>query len=132
MNKANQKSLLSDLILMANADGKMDTAELDFIHRIGNRMGLEKEVINGLIQHPKSSVTLFSEMERITHFHKLLLMMNVDRVSHETEVSLLRNFGLKMGIHPGAIDTILLRMNDYEDKIIPSQELIAIFQTYYN
>ncbi len=58
--------------------------------------------------------------------------MNVDKVTHEAEVVALRNFGLKMGIRPGAIDTILMRMNEYEDKIIPSQELIAIFQSYYN
>ncbi|MEZ4778720.1 MAG: TerB family tellurite resistance protein [Flavobacteriaceae bacterium] len=132
MNRAKQKALLSDLILMANADGKIDAAEYDFIYRIGIRMGLEKEQINNLFQHPQSSATLFSEMDRITHFHKLLLVMNVDRVTHENEVITLKNFGLKMGIRPGAIDTILYRMNEYEDKIIPSQELIAIFQAYYN
>jgi uncharacterized tellurite resistance protein B-like protein len=132
MNNSNQKSLLSDLIFIANADGKIDAAEYDFIHRIGNRMGLEMQEIDELFTKPEPSTPLFSEMERITHFHKLLLVMNVDKVTHEAEVIALRNFGLKMGIRPGAIDTILMRMNEYEDKIIPSQELIAIFQSYYN
>lgn len=132
MKQSNKKSLLSDLIYIANADGKIDTSEYDFIHRIGARMGLEKETIDELFTHPEPSSPLFSEMERITHFHKLLMVMNVDHVTHEAEVVALRNFGLKMGIRPGAIDTILTRMNDYENKIIPSQELIAIFQSYYN
>jgi len=132
MNNSNQKSLLSDLIYIANADGKIDASEYDFIHRIGARMGLKPQEIDALFTHPEPSSPLFSEMERITHFHKLLLVMNVDKVTHEAEVVALRNFGLKMGIRPGAIDTILSRMNDYEDKIIPSQELIAIFQSYYN
>ena len=48
------------------------------------------------------------------------------------EVIALRNFGLKLGIRPGAVDTLLIRINEYEDKIISSQELIAIFQSYYN
>ena len=132
MNNSNQKSLLSDLIYIANADGKIDSSEYDFIHRIGARMGLTTQDIDELFTHPEPSSPLFSEMERITHFHKLLMVMNVDKVTHESEVIALRNFGLKMGIRPGAIDTILIRMNEYEDKIIPSQELIAIFQSYYN
>ncbi|MBW2937827.1 TerB family tellurite resistance protein [Aureisphaera sp. CAU 1614] len=132
MNNSNQKSLLSDLIYIANADGKIDSSEYDFIHRIGARMGLTTQDIDELFTHPEPSSPLFSEMERITHFHKLLMVMNVDKVAHESEVIALRNFGLKMGIRPGAIDTILIRMNEYEDKIIPSQELVAIFQSYYN
>ncbi len=132
MNNSNHKSLLSDLIFIANADGKIDASEYDFIHRIGARMGMDAEEIDELFTNPEPSSPLFSEMERITHFHKLLLVMNVDKVTHETEVVALRNFGLKMGIRPGAIDTILVRMEDYEDKIIPAQELIAIFQSYYN
>ena len=132
MNHSNPKSLLSDLIYIANADGEVDASEYDFIHRIGTRMGLKTYEIDQLFKQPAPSSVLFSELERITHFHKLLLVMNVDKVTHEMEIIALRNFGLKMGIHPGAIDTILTRMNDYEDKIIPSQELIAIFQTYYN
>ena len=132
MNNSNSKSLLSDLIFIANADGKIDSSEYDFIHRIGKRMGLEAAEIDNLFSEPEPSSPLFSEMERITHFHKLVLVMNVDKVTHESEVVTLRNFGLKMGIRPGAIDTILSRMEEYEDKIIPAQELIAIFQSYYN
>ncbi len=124
--------MLSDLIFLAKADGRVDEAEHDFIHRIGNRMGLDRESIEHLFQHPEPSVPLFTELERITHFHKLLLVMNVDRETHEKEVAALRNFGLRMGIRPRAIDQILERMEQYEDKIIPSNELIAIFQSYYN
>lgn len=132
MNLEHYKSLISDLICLAKADDIVDTAEYDFIHRVGARMGLDFDVIEDLFENPQSSVNLFSEMDRIIHFHKLLMVMNVDQESHEKEIIVLRNFGLKLGIHPGAIDQILLKMNQYEDKIIPSQELIAIFQSYYN
>ncbi|HPF11659.1 MAG TPA: TerB family tellurite resistance protein [Flavobacteriaceae bacterium] len=132
MDHAHQKSLLSDLIFLAKADGIIDPSERDFIHRIGQRMGLDSNAIDALFQNPVPSVPLFTELERITHFHRLLLVMNVDRETHEKEIIALRNFGLKMGIRQGAIDQILQKMNDFEDKIIPSNELIAIFQTYYN
>ena len=132
MNNLHAKSLLSDLIFLAKADGVVDPAEYDFIHRIGQRMGLDFDSIESLFEKPEPSVPLFTELERITHFHKLLLVMNVDRETHEKEVIALKNFGLKMGIRPGAIDQILERMNKHEDKLIPSDELIRIFQTYYN
>lgn len=132
MNLEHNKSLISDLICLAKADDVVDTAEYDFIHRIGARMGLDFDVVEDLFENPQSSVQLFSEMDRIIHFHKLLMVMNVDRETHEKEIIALRNFGLKLGIHPGAIDQILLKMNQYEDKIIPSDDLIAIFHSYYN
>jgi hypothetical protein len=95
-------------------------------------MDVAKETVDQLFANPMPSQPIFSEMERIIHFHKLVLLMNVDRETHEKEVLVLRNFGLKMGIRTGAIDQILIQMNIYEDKIIPSQELLKIFQTYYN
>lgn len=128
----NQKSLLSDLIVLANADNKVTQAEYDFIQRLGARMNVSTEEVDELFKNPLDSIPIRTEVERITHFHKLVLVMNVDRETHEAEVIALRNFGLKMGIHPGAIDQILVKMNQYEDKVIPSQELIKIFQTYYN
>lgn len=132
MKKSHNKSLLSDLIFLAKADGVIDNAEYDFIHRIGSRMGLNFDSIDDLFENPEPSVVLFTELERITHFHKLLLVMNVDKETHDEEVIALRNFGLKMGIPQGAIDQILYKMNQFEDKIIPPGELIAIFQSYYN
>lgn len=132
MQHKKNKALLSDLILIAKADDKITLVEHDFLDRLAERMDISKEEVNELLKKPLPSQPLFSEMERITHFHKLVLMMNVDRETHDKEVVVLREFGLKMGIRPGAIDQILLRMNQFEDKIIPPGELIKIFQTYYN
>lgn len=132
MNLERNKSLLSDLIFIAKADGIIDAAEHDFIHRLGARMNLDFDTIENLFDQPLPTVPLLTELERILHFHKLLLVMNVDQETHEKEVIALRNFGLKMGILPGVIDQILTKMNEFEDKIIPSEELISIFRAHYN
>jgi len=131
MNKDNQ-ALLSDLIILANADDIVTNSEYDFIMRIAQRMNISSEEVDALFKNPLSSKTAFTEVERITHFHKLVLLMNVDRETHSNEVAVIRDFGLKMGIRPGAIDQVLLEMEKHEDKIIPPQVLIQIFQTYYN
>ncbi|OAB81500.1 tellurite resistance TerB family protein [Cochleicola gelatinilyticus] len=132
MNTEKTYALVSDLIVLANADNKVTDSEYEFILRIADRMGLSKKELDALFEAPVPSKTLFTELERITHFYKLVLVMNVDNETHEKEVITVKNFGLKMGIRPGAVDQILLRMKEYDNNIIPSDELIKIFQTYYN
>lgn len=125
-------ALVSDLILLAHADNKVTDREYEFILRIADRMGLSKRELDELFEKPVPSKTLYTELERITHFYKLVLVMNVDNETHEKEIIMVKNFGLKMGIRPGAVDQIIIRMKQYENNIIPSDELIKIFQTYYN
>ncbi len=132
MDKAKNHALISDLIILAKADEKIMASEYDFILRIAERMDVSQEEVDQLIKNPLPSLPLVSEIERITHFHKLILLMNVDWEAHKKEVEVLRNFGLKLGIRPAAIDRIMARTQEYENRVIPSEELIKIFQTYYN
>lgn len=132
MEKENNYSMISDLIVLAYTDDKVTETEYNFILRLAERMDISKEEVDELFKNPLPSKVLFTELERISHFYKLVLLMNVDLETHEKEVITVRNFGLKMGIRPGVINQILLRLDDYENKIIPSDELIKIFQTYYN
>jgi len=132
MEKENTFALISDLIVLAYADNKITDSEYEFILRIANRMDLSKNEVDKLFLNPLPSKPLFTELERITHFYKLVLLMHVDGEIHEKEIIALHNFGLKMGIRAGVIKQILLRIENYEDSIIPSSELIKIFQTYYN
>ncbi len=132
MNKENNLALISDLIILARADDKVTLSEYDFIMRLAFRMDLEKEDVDQLFENPKPTKTQFSELERITHFHKMVLLMNVDRETHDKEVIAIKDFGLKMGIREGVINQVLIQMEKYEDKVIPSKELIKIFKTFYN
>lgn len=132
MNTEKTYALVSDLIVLANADDKVTDSEYEFILRIADRMGVSKKELDALFEAPVPSKPLFTELERITHFYKLVLVMNVDNETHAKEVIAVKNFGLQMGIRPGAVDQILLRMKDYKNNVIPSEELIKIFQTYYN
>lgn len=132
MSSLKNQALISDLIVLAHADDKVTASEYDFIMRLAKRMDLTKAEVDALFEHPLPSKPIFSELERIIHFHKLLLVMNVDGEIHEKEVAAIKEFGLKMGIRPAAIDRILNKLHDYDHKLIPSEELVKIFQTYYN
>lgn len=132
MNQLKNHALLSDLIVLAKADDKLMASEYEFILRIAARMNIGQEEVDKLIDKPMPSISLETEMERIIHFHKLVLLMNVDWEVHEKEEVVLRNFGLKLGVRPAAIDRILIRTQQYENRIIPAEELVEIFHTYYN
>ncbi len=128
----NPKSLLSDLINMVMADGKINVSEVEFIQKIAMRMEISNQEVMDLFENPRPSQVLFSEVERITHFYKLMLVMNVDNETHEKEMITLKNFGLKMGIRPVVADQILRKMDQYENKLVPAEELLKIFKIYYN
>ena len=132
MDTKNKKALISDLIVMAQADEKVTPIEYDFIMRLALRMDLTKEEVEILFKNPLPSKKFYTELDRITHFYKLVLVMNIDEEAHEKEITAIRNFGLKLGVRPGVLNQILIRMNSFEDKIIPVEELLKIFKTYYN
>lgn len=117
---------------MVMADGKINSFEIEFIQRLAKRMGISDREIIDLFESPEPSQKMFSEVERISHFYKLILMMNIDNETHESEIVTLKNFGLKMGIRPGVADQILYKMEDYEDRLLPANELLKIFKIYYN
>lgn len=128
----NNRAIISDLICLAYADGKVTDSEYDFILQIALRLNLTEAEVQNLFNKPTASRPIFSELERISHFYKLVLLMNVDMETHEKEVIAIRNFGLKMGIRGGVFDQILLQMGRYKNKIIPSEDLVKIFRTFYN
>lgn len=117
---------------MVMADGKINSSEVEFIQKLAKRMEIsDREVIN-LFENPEPSQTAFSEVEKITHFYRLILTMNIDNETHESEIVALKNFGLKMGIRPLVADQILQKMDTYESKSLPAEELLKIFKVYYN
>lgn len=124
--------LLSDLIAIAQADHHISDEEYNFIMALAKRFEIDKETVHNLFHNPIASKPITTEIGRITHFHKLILMMNVDMKTKDSEVIALRNFGLRLGIRMEIIDQVIQRMDKYENKLIPTEELVKIFQAYYN
>lgn len=124
--------ILSDMIRLAMVDNKLDEREYDFISSVAQRLAVSEEELAALIVHPLSTGVYKTELERITQFHRLILLMNVDKETHIAEVDALRNYGLKIGIRPEAIEQVFNEMGDYEDKMIPSERLVEIFSRFYN
>ena len=73
-----------------------------------------------------------SEADRILQFHRLVLLMNVDKKQDLIEISRIHNIGLEMGLPPSAIEQVLSIMHKYPNKIVPPKVLIDIFRAHYN
>ena len=133
MNTYKEKlSILAQLISFAKADDVVKIEEYKFLQDIATQLGIDPDTFDALFHTETEQVILQPESERILQFHRLLLLMNVDREQHESELRRLRTIGLAMGLPPSAIDQVLHVMNRYPDKIVPPEVLIAIFKAHYN
>ncbi len=117
---------------MVKADGKIADSEIALIQKLAQRMEVPSDELAELFKNPRPSKPLYSEVDRITHFYKLILIMRADQETQKAELAALKNFGLKMGIRPIVSDQILKKMEDYKSGIVPAEELLKIFKIYYN
>lgn len=132
-NKHQEKlSLLQDLIALSKADNNVSFMETQFINSVATTMGVSLEEL----QHIKDSPIVFNpqnkEIDRITQFYRLLLLMGIDSNHHEKEVEFCGNLGLKMGLNPNAINEVVKRILVSEKGMLPPNEVIEIFHTHHN
>ncbi len=120
------------MIAMAKADGIINDDEYEFILLVAHKLHIDKSRVDELIEKPIKKIVFKTELERITQFHRLVLVMNVDAQIHPAEMDTLRTYGLRLGVRPDAIEQILVEMRDYSNNMIPAERMIEIFKKYYN
>jgi len=133
MDKHQEKlSLLQDLIALSKTDNNVSFMETQFINSVAMSMGISAEELQHIKDNPISFNPQNQEIERITQFYRLLLLMGVDADHHEQEVVFCKNLGLKMGLNPVAINEVIKRILASEKGMLPPNDVIEIFQTHHN
>ncbi|NHF57849.1 TerB family tellurite resistance protein [Flavobacteriaceae bacterium TP-CH-4] len=125
-------SILSEMIAFAKIDKVVGDPEYNFLLGVASHLGVDRKTFDSLFEIEVEHVIPKTQADRIIHFHRLVLLMNVDRRQLEIEVSRLHNIGLGMGLPPSAIEQVLTLMHRYPDKIVPPEVLIDIFKAHYN
>ena len=125
-------SILSEMIAFAKIDKVVGEPEYNFLLGVASQLGVDRKTFDSLFEIEVEHVIPKTQTDRIIHFHRLVLLMNVDRKQLEIEVSRLHNIGLGMGLPPSAIEQVLTLMHRYPDKIVPPEVLIDIFKAHYN
>jgi len=73
MEKDKNRAMVSDLIVIALVDNKVTDAEYELICQLAERLNLTVAEVDELFQNPVPSQPLFTELERISHFYKMVL-----------------------------------------------------------
>jgi uncharacterized tellurite resistance protein B-like protein len=125
-------SLLQDLIALSKADNNVSFMETQFINSVAMTMGISAQELQHIKDNPIPFNPQNKEMDRITQFYRLLLLMGVDSDHHDEEVTFCKNLGLKMGLNPTAINEVIKRILASDKGMLPPNEVIEIFQTHHN
>lgn len=132
INRVEKLSLLSEMIAFAQADESIKTIEYKFLLGVAKQLEISEEDFEYLIKYPVNYVHLKSHSERIVQFHRLVLLMNLDKEITNKELVKLHNFGLRMGLSHESINRVLDLMESFPNKIVPPDFLIDIFKVQYN
>ena len=132
INRLEKLSLLSEMIAFARIDKTLKDIEYNFLLAVAKQLGITREDFDYLLDNPVTHINLKSHSERIVQFHRLVLLMNLDKHISDKELVKLHNFGLRMGLSHESINKVLDLMESFPNKIIPPDFLIDIFKIQYN
>lgn len=124
--------ILSQMISFAKVENEIKESEYHFLLGVSQQLEIDKETFDSLFHKKVEKVLLKSEAERILQFHRLVLLMNVDKEQRLVEIEQLHNIGLGFGLPQAAIEQVLTVMHRYPDKVVPPKVLIEIFKAYNN
>lgn len=132
-NEKNEKlSLLAELVKLARADKELKQAEYDFLSIIAMQLKITPKEFKTIFEENIEFQPPKLEVDRILQFQRLVLLMQVDQSIDNEELLHIREMGIRMGLNPVATNKVLEVMHQYENGIVPPDELIAIFKTFHN
>lgn len=131
-NKIEKLSLLAELINLARVDQPIHEMEHHFLLAIAQQLGITNEEFETLINQKVDFTPPVNEFDRILQLQRLILLSNIDLKINEKEINLIKELSVKMGLNPLAVNEVLIKMNEFENKIIPPPILIEIFARNYN
>lgn len=127
-------SHINDLIQLSKIDGAESHMEQNFINSIASRLGIEKSDVEK-IKDKKLKIP-FSPPKResqiIEQFHRLILLIGIDKSIYKEEVSFCVELGVRMGLNYNAITESLRKTVRNPAYIMHLDEMESIFKKYSN
>ena len=127
-------SHLNDLIKLSKVDGEESHMESNFINSVAARLGIEKgDVIK--IKDGKMEITFSppkKESKVIEQFHRLIILIGIDKLIYKEEVTFCVELGVRMGLNYNAITEVLRKTMRNPAYIMHLDEVEKIFKKYSN
>ena len=127
-------SHLNDLIKLSKVDGEESHMESNFINSVAARLGIEKgDVVK--IKDGKMDITFSppkKESKVIEQFHRLIILIGIDKLIYKEEVTFCVELGVRMGLNYNAITEVLRKTMRNPAYIMHLDEVEKIFKKYSN
>jgi len=127
-------SHINDLIKLSQVDGEESHMELNFINSVAARLGIEKDEVQK-IKDGKIKITFSppkKESKVIEQFHRLIILIGIDKLIYKEEVSFCVELGVRMGLNYNAITEVLRKTLRNPAYIMHLDEMEKIFKKYSN
>ena len=107
-DRKKRRSHFNNLFAIANADGNVESAELDLLIRLAEKFHMSTAEVTRIIRDSASvePVALKTHEERVEHLYHLIMVMLVDGRIDRQELSLCKGFATKLGFEDGVIDPL--------------------------
>ena len=127
-------SHINDLLKLSLIDGEVSHMELNFINSVAARLGIEKDEVLK-IKEGKTKITFSTpkkESKVIEQFHRLIILIGIDKLIYKEEVSFCVELGVRMGLNYNAIAEVLRKTLRNPAHIMHLDEMEEIFKKYSN
>ena len=123
------KGHVKNLVLLAQADGRVSDDELLFIHKIGRKIGLTYTQIGNIIDDPNviQVIPPASKEERLEHMVDMVRVIHSDGIIDNKEMSLISKFAIQIGftsLEDAHVSEILDAIKAGKDRDTIVEELI--------
>lgn len=126
-------SHLNDLINLSKIDGNEALNEVNFINSVADRLGISRNDLK-VLKEKSAHVTFMppKDMYQIMmQYHRLIVLMGIDRIIADEEKELCVELGLKMKLKRAAIEEIIDKAIDTPRHVISVDEIENIFYRHY-
>jgi hypothetical protein len=127
-------SHISDLIRISKIDGDESHMELNFINYVADRLGVSRKEVQDIYQGKLNIKfkTPKHENQVIDQFHRIVLLVGIDKMITKEELELCFQLGVKMGLNYNAIMEVLKKTMSNPAFIMQKKEMEGIFNKYRN
>ncbi len=124
-SRKQDKEHFGHLIQIAMADGKIETSELEMLHRFGSKLGLTAPEVDDLLETSKKSayVPPYELSKRFGQLYDVIKMVYADGQINNNEMRLATGLALKSGFAEDEIPVLLallisgIKTGDDEDDL---------------
>jgi uncharacterized membrane protein YebE (DUF533 family) len=125
-------AVISQMIQLSKVDGVFHEKERQFVELMATEYNIKTADLNELMLEKPQDIVFHSNFQRIEHFYKMALLMHSDKSKTDEELVYIKNLGLKLGLSPFAVQSVMDQMQNSESNMLSGEQLLNMFKSHEN